>query len=173
MYRETTRCRHPSDECPSSSGNNGSDAADHASSPAPAPRGPMQRSKSESVSPGRDLPPAVPNNYCGKRKYSMVKFGYHLAVPLARRQQGEVSDGAGKPSFPPLSYSNCVFQDSTPQRNRSSSSSSSTPHVIALVGLPARGKTYISKKLSRYLNWIGINTKVRIAMVEVCVVMFF
>ncbi|XP_074026247.1 6-phosphofructo-2-kinase/fructose-2,6-biphosphatase isoform X4 [Leptinotarsa decemlineata] len=35
-----------------------------------------------------------------------------------------------------------------------------TPHVIAMVGLPARGKTYISKKLSRYLNWIGINTKV-------------
>ncbi|XP_065083339.1 6-phosphofructo-2-kinase/fructose-2,6-bisphosphatase isoform X3 [Ochlerotatus camptorhynchus] len=35
-----------------------------------------------------------------------------------------------------------------------------SPHVIAMVGLPARGKTYISKKLSRYLNWIGINTKV-------------
>uniref|UniRef100_A0A336LQ47 CSON000404 protein n=1 Tax=Culicoides sonorensis TaxID=179676 RepID=A0A336LQ47_CULSO len=34
------------------------------------------------------------------------------------------------------------------------------PHVIAMVGLPARGKTYIAKKLSRYLNWIGINTKV-------------
>ncbi|XP_063383663.1 6-phosphofructo-2-kinase/fructose-2,6-bisphosphatase isoform X1 [Cydia fagiglandana] len=34
------------------------------------------------------------------------------------------------------------------------------PHVIAMVGLPARGKTYISKKLSRYLNWIGINTRV-------------
>lgn len=33
------------------------------------------------------------------------------------------------------------------------------PHVIAMVGLPARGKTYIAKKLSRYLNWIGINTK--------------
>ena len=41
-------------------------------------------------------------------------------------------------------------------------SSTSTPHVIAMVGLPARGKTYISKKLSRYLNWIGVNTKVRI-----------
>ena len=40
-------------------------------------------------------------------------------------------------------------------------SSTSTPHVIAMVGLPARGKTYISKKLSRYLNWIGVNTKVR------------
>jgi len=33
-------------------------------------------------------------------------------------------------------------------------------HVIALVGLPARGKTYIATKLARYLNWIGINTKV-------------
>uniref|UniRef100_A0A0N5B7X5 6PF2K domain-containing protein n=1 Tax=Strongyloides papillosus TaxID=174720 RepID=A0A0N5B7X5_STREA len=33
------------------------------------------------------------------------------------------------------------------------------PNVISLVGLPARGKTYISKKLCRYLNWIGIKTK--------------
>ena len=44
-------------------------------------------------------------------------------------------------------------------------SSTSTPHVIAMVGLPARGKTYISKKLSRYLNWIGVNTKVRFFIV--------
>lgn len=29
-----------------------------------------------------------------------------------------------------------------------------------MVGLPARGKTYISKKLTRYLNWIGVSTKV-------------
>ncbi|XP_050412213.1 6-phosphofructo-2-kinase/fructose-2,6-bisphosphatase isoform X3 [Patella vulgata] len=34
------------------------------------------------------------------------------------------------------------------------------PTVISMVGLPARGKTYISKKLTRYLNWIGIATKV-------------
>ncbi|KAM3722028.1 Cytosolic carboxypeptidase [Dirofilaria immitis] len=33
------------------------------------------------------------------------------------------------------------------------------PNVIALAGLPARGKTYISHKLCRYLNWIGIKTK--------------
>ncbi|CAF3092452.1 unnamed protein product [Rotaria socialis] len=35
-----------------------------------------------------------------------------------------------------------------------------TPTVIAMCGLPARGKTYISKKLARYLQWIGIKTKV-------------
>lgn len=35
-----------------------------------------------------------------------------------------------------------------------------TPSVIAMVGLPARGKTYISRKLTRYLNWVGLKTKV-------------
>lgn len=29
-----------------------------------------------------------------------------------------------------------------------------------MVGLPARGKTYIAKKLTRYLKWIGITTRV-------------
>uniref|UniRef100_A0A8C2IX57 6-phosphofructo-2-kinase/fructose-2,6-biphosphatase 1 n=1 Tax=Cyprinus carpio TaxID=7962 RepID=A0A8C2IX57_CYPCA len=32
--------------------------------------------------------------------------------------------------------------------------------MIVMVGLPARGKTYISKKLTRYLNWIGVPTQV-------------
>lgn len=29
-----------------------------------------------------------------------------------------------------------------------------------MVGLPARGKTYISQKVTRYLNWLGISTRV-------------
>ncbi|KAJ8373677.1 hypothetical protein SKAU_G00042570 [Synaphobranchus kaupii] len=33
------------------------------------------------------------------------------------------------------------------------------PTVIVMVGLPARGKTYMSKKLTRYLNWTGLPTK--------------
>ena len=33
------------------------------------------------------------------------------------------------------------------------------PTLIVMVGLPARGKTYIGKKLCRYLNWIGISCK--------------
>lgn len=34
------------------------------------------------------------------------------------------------------------------------------PLVVVMVGLPARGKTYISRKLTRYLKWIGIRTRV-------------
>lgn len=63
-------------------------------------------------------------------QHQHCKFGFHLAVAMGKRTIGNKS------------------------------SSTSTPHVIALVGLPARGKTYIARKLSRYLNWIGINTKV-------------
>lgn len=37
------------------------------------------------------------------------------------------------------------------------------PTLIVMVGLPARGKTYISKKLTRYLNWIGVPTRGELA----------
>lgn len=32
--------------------------------------------------------------------------------------------------------------------------------VIVCVGLPARGKSYITKKLARYMNWMQFNTKI-------------
>jgi broad specificity phosphatase PhoE/shikimate kinase len=32
--------------------------------------------------------------------------------------------------------------------------------VIVMVGLPARGKTYIARKLSHMLNWLGLPTKI-------------
>jgi|LauGreDrversion4_2_1035121.scaffolds.fasta_scaffold1498437_1 6-phosphofructo-2-kinase/fructose-2,6-biphosphatase 2 len=32
--------------------------------------------------------------------------------------------------------------------------------IIGMVGLPARGKSYLSKKMARYLNWVGLKSKV-------------
>ncbi len=149
MYRETTRCRHPSSECPNNNNNNSNSDFDvvdgqRATNVSAASSSSLRRTQSSDAAP---LPPptTTKQGYCGRRKYSMIKFGYHRAVPLARRTPGGRVDESG-----------------AAVGNASSSSSSSTPHVIALVGLPARGKTYISKKLSRYLNWIGINTKVRV-----------
>lgn len=32
--------------------------------------------------------------------------------------------------------------------------------ILVMVGLPARGKSYLAKKMARYLNWFGVRSKV-------------
>jgi signal recognition particle GTPase len=32
--------------------------------------------------------------------------------------------------------------------------------IISMVGLPARGKSYLARKLARYLNWVGYKAQV-------------
>ncbi|XP_029902238.1 6-phosphofructo-2-kinase/fructose-2,6-bisphosphatase 3 isoform X2 [Myripristis murdjan] len=51
-------------------------------------------------------------------------------------------------------------KEDKPRRAVSGPHLANPPTVIVMVGLPARGKTYMSKKLTRYLNWIGMPTKV-------------
>jgi len=36
----------------------------------------------------------------------------------------------------------------------------SRPLVLVMVGLPARGKTFIARKLARYLGWLGVEARV-------------
>ena len=33
-------------------------------------------------------------------------------------------------------------------------------YIICMVGLPGRGKSYLSKKMARYLNWVGLKSKI-------------
>ena len=62
----------------------------------------------------------------------------------------------------------CDFDQPVPNRHLYPSSFpkiANVPTCFVMVGLPARGKTYISKKLARYLNWIGVTTKGRQAQI--------
>ncbi|KAK2510805.1 hypothetical protein Q9966_016806 [Columba livia] len=52
------------------------------------------------------------------------------------------------------------MEEKTPKIPASVPQFTNCPTMVILVGLPARGKTYISRKLTRYLNWIGTPTRV-------------
>ncbi|XP_031300956.1 6-phosphofructo-2-kinase/fructose-2,6-bisphosphatase 1 isoform X4 [Camelus dromedarius] len=52
------------------------------------------------------------------------------------------------------------MEERTSRRTASIPQFTNSPTMVIMVGLPARGKTYISTKLTRYLNWIGTPTKV-------------
>lgn len=71
---------------------------------------------------------------------------------MAGRQQREASEGPSEAKRTDVR--------STEKKCSWASYMTNSPTVIVMIGLPARGKTYMSKKLTRYLNWIGVPTKV-------------
>lgn len=61
-----------------------------------------------------------------------------------------------------------IMQEARRKRNQSMPPTSAPPAfetpkhrlMLVMVGLPARGKSFISRKLCRYLNWMGYTSKV-------------
>ena len=104
---------------------------------APLPTGHSRSDRSGSV-------PEVTIDYPDR---SISHSLHPYASPCDRRWFGKPDEGADK------SVRNYV---STDPSNRLFVTAKD---IIVMVGLPARGKTYIAKKLSRYLNWIGIKAR--------------
>ncbi|KAM4582520.1 6-phosphofructo-2-kinase/fructose-2,6-bisphosphatase 4b isoform 1-T1 [Fundulus diaphanus] len=77
-------------------------------------------------------------------RFLQIRCRHHAALHTdSKRLCTETMRGSCRPNNPrdrPVCMTNCQT-------------------LIVTVGLPARGKTYISKKLTRYLNWIGVPTK--------------
>ncbi|KAG8226670.1 hypothetical protein J437_LFUL005759 [Ladona fulva] len=74
---------------------------------------------------------------------------------------GDVGDGyARKGTTNPSEQHEGTIQHPLKDSAESSSGGQFAPLLIALVGLPARGKTAIAHSLARYLCWIGHSAKV-------------
>ncbi|CAI5777740.1 6-phosphofructo-2-kinase/fructose-2,6-bisphosphatase 2 isoform X1 [Podarcis lilfordi] len=72
------------------------------------------------------------------------------AAPVPEQVNSNGCNQENKPSNQRFSEKKCSW----------ASYMTNSPTLIVMIGLPARGKTYVSKKLTRYLNWIGVPTKV-------------
>ncbi|XP_033065890.1 6-phosphofructo-2-kinase/fructose-2,6-bisphosphatase 3 isoform X3 [Trachypithecus francoisi] len=105
--------------------------------PCPAPR--VAPSPLVPLPPGSPPPPTPPGDRLGDGYLELHPPQLRSAAAEKSRWAAQRGDAASPACGPKLTNS---------------------PTVIVMVGLPARGKTYISKKLTRYLNWIGVPTKV-------------
>ncbi|KAG8926063.1 Fructose-2,6-bisphosphatase [Tulasnella sp. 418] len=110
-------------------------------------------SQGQSVPPSRGVPPhpaSAPllpdpsgSPFYGARSSALKKFDQSLA-------QTRIASTA---TTPPMSVAGIGNKVAKPDY-------SEAKIVLALVGLPARGKSYLSNKLTRYLTWLEYSVKV-------------
>ncbi|KAF7645356.1 hypothetical protein LDENG_00206150 [Lucifuga dentata] len=86
-------------------------------------------------------------DYNAPLKEILVKQNFSMSI--IQREPGSTNLAEAKKAEQRVNEKKCSW----------ASYMTNSPTMIVMIGLPARGKTYMSKKLTRYLNWIGVPTK--------------
>lgn len=87
---------------------------------------------------------------------SKAQFSFKFDQLPSPTISAQASTGASSTSLSAMSN----ISDSSSMTSSDVSPGESLKLVIVCVGLPARGKSYITKKLQRYFNWSQFNTKI-------------